>query len=131
MVLKLGQMAETSRRFTARDVADYVVLSGQIPIDGELPEPLIGALFSYLLGMRLPGMGTNYLKQETEFKATAHIDENLIARVEISRLRPAKHLVDLRTNCRNENGILICDGRALVYIEDVPHGRIGQVGAEF
>ncbi len=117
--LQLGQSAETQRRFTAGDVADYVGLGGQVPRDGELPEPLVGAMFSYLLGIKLPGLGTNYLKQESEFSAPACIGETLIARVEISRLRPEKHLVDLSTTCRNSSGDLICSGRALVYVEDV------------
>ena len=119
MALQVGQTAETSRAFTATDIADYVALGGQMTLDGEVPEPLIGALFSYLLGVKLPGMGTNYLKQESEFKSPAHIGQTLIARVEISRLRPEKHLVDLRTTCHNDKGLLICDGRALVYVEDV------------
>ncbi len=119
VALQLGQTAETQRSFTASDVADYVALGGQAPPDGEVPEPLVGAMFSYLLGIKLPGLGTNYLKQESEFKATACIDETLIARVEITRLRPDKHLVDLSTMCRNSRGDLICSGRALVYVEDV------------
>ena len=119
MALQTGQAAEVTRSFTADNVADYVALSGQTPLAGELPEPLIGAMFSYLLGVKLPGLGTNYLKQESEFKSPAHIDQTLIARVEITRLRPEKHLVDLRTTCHNDKGLLIFDGRALVYVEDV------------
>ncbi len=119
MVLELGKAAETRRNFTAGDVADYVALGGQRPPDDEVPEPLIGAMFSYLLGVKLPGLGTNYLKQESEFNAAAYIDEPLIARVQITRLRPDKHLVDLSTTCRNSSGDLICTGRALVYVGDV------------
>jgi 3-hydroxybutyryl-CoA dehydratase len=119
MALQVGQTAEASRAFTATDIADYVALGGQAPLDGEVPEPLIGAMFSYLLGVKLPGMGTNYLKQESEFKSPAHVDQTLIARVEITRLRPEKHLVDLKTSCHKESGQLICDGRALVYVQDV------------
>ena len=119
MALELGNIAETRRSFTARDVADYVALGGQRPPDEEVPEPLIGAMFSYLLGVKLPGLGTNYLKQESEFSAVAYIDEPLIARVEITRLRPDKHLVDLNTTCHNSSGDLLCSGRALVYVEDV------------
>ena len=119
MALQVGQTAETTRAFTATDISDYVALVGQARLDREVPEPLVGAMFSYLLGVKLPGMGTNYLKQESEFKSPARIDQTLIARVEISRLRPEKHLVDLRTTCHNDRGLLIFDGRALVYVEDV------------
>nr|WP_275982078.1 phosphate acetyltransferase [Frigidibacter sp. ROC022] len=97
----------------------FAVLAGAVEGAETVPEPLIGALFSYLLGVRLPGPGTNYLKQELRFLASAPLDTELTARVEITRLRPEKHLVDLRTTCRLPDGTLICDGRALVLARDV------------
>ncbi|WP_119678803.1 hotdog family protein [Indioceanicola profundi] len=117
--MKLGDMAEITRIFTAADVADYVSLGGASMPDGVLPEPLIGALFSYLLGVRLPGQGTNYLKQETELLGKARVGEPLTARVEITRLRPEKNLVDLETTCRTSDGTVVARGRALVYVADV------------
>lgn len=119
MRLELGQHTKITRRFSPGDVGGYVELGGHAPAGDEVPEPLIGALFSYLLGVRLPGPGTNYLKQETEFREIARVGEPLTARVEVTRLRPEKHLVDLRTTCCNASGALICEGRALVYVEDV------------
>jgi 3-hydroxybutyryl-CoA dehydratase len=119
VALRLGVSAETQRSFSAQDIADYVALGGQTPLKEEVPEPLIGAMFSYLLGVKLPGLGTNYLKQESEFKSAVYVNELLTARVEITRLRPDKHLVDLDTNCHNAKGDLICTGRALVYVKDV------------
>lgn len=119
MTLQIGQFAETRRAFSTEDVAAYVALGGAVPRGREVPEPLIGAMFSYLLGVKLPGMGTNYLKQEYEFRAIAQIDVPLVARVEIVRLRPEKHLVDLKTSCVDPGGELLCDGRALVYVQDV------------
>lgn len=119
MSFELGQAAEVTRRFSEQDVARFTELGGNEPAAGELPEPLVSALFSYLLGVKLPGLGTNYLKQDTEFMKTARTGEALHARVEISRLRPEKHLVDLTTTCEGEDGALICSGRALVYVGDV------------
>ena len=88
MALETGQAAEISRCFSAADVDDYVALGGHRPVDGEVPEPLVNALFSYLLGVKLPGKGTNYLKQEAEFFASPRVGDTLTARVRISRLRP-------------------------------------------
>lgn len=119
MSCALGQAADVTRRFSAQDVARFTELGGNEPAPGEVPEPLVNALFSYLLGVKLPGLGTNYLKQESEFMKTARIGESLHARVEISRLRPAKHLVDLKTTCEGEDGSPICEGRALVYIGEI------------
>ncbi len=79
-----------------------------------MPEPLISALFSYLLGVRLPGRGTNYLKQEMTFLAEARWGASLTASVEVTRLRPEKDLVDLATLCVQADGTVICRGRALV-----------------
>jgi len=94
-------------------VASYVSLGGA-PTDSVWPEPLIAALLSYLLGVKLPGPGTNYLKQSLEFPAPAP----LTARVEITRYRLEKHLVDLETTCRLADGTVVARGRALVYVAD-------------
>ena len=41
--------------------------------------------------------------------------------VEITRLRPEKHLVDLATTCTDDSGDVVCRGRALVMVKDA-HG---------
>lgn len=117
--MKVGDSAEVSRTFSARDLREYAELSGHTVTGGCVPEPLIGALFSLLLGMKLPGMGTMYLRQETNILEDASIGESLTAQVEITRLRPDKHLADLTTTCRRADGQLIARGAALVYIRDV------------
>lgn len=119
VAIELGQYAEIRRGFSKEDVAAYVAIGGHDSARDELPEPLIHALFSYLLGVKLPGIGTNYLKQESQFLKTARVGEELNARVEVIRLRPEKHLVDLRTTCLGQDGMIICQGRALVYVGDV------------
>ena len=119
MALTIGQKAEMTRSFSAADVSRYAMLGGHEPARGEVPEPLVNALFSRLLGVELPGEGTNYLKQECEFFGVARVGEVLTASVEITRLRPEKDLVDLKTQCVGEGGKLISEGRALVYVADV------------
>lgn len=120
--MKSGQFAETTRSFTAQDLADYAALTGappeQMPADA-VPEPLIGALFSGLLGMHLPGLGSNILKLEMRFLAPAPLDQPLSARARITRLRPDKHLLDLAISCRLADGRLICEGHALVLARDI------------
>ena len=119
MSLEVGQVAEVTRRYSVTDIDDYVALGGHRPPGDTVPEPLVNALFSYLLGVRLPGQGTNYLKQESEFFEAAQVADPLRARVEITRVRPEKHLVDLSTTCETAEGKRICEGRALVYVADV------------
>ena len=117
--MKVGDFAEVSRTFSAGDLHDYSGLSGHKVTGLLVPEPLIGAMFSYLLGVKLPGMGTMYLKQETCYLHDAVIDLSLTAKVVITRLRPDKQLADLSTNCLDADSRLIASGRALVYIGDL------------
>jgi 3-hydroxybutyryl-CoA dehydratase len=119
MAFTVGQKAEMTRSFSAADVSRYASLGGHEPAPGDVPEPLVNALFSRLLGVELPGEGTNYLKQECEFFDAPRVGEALTASVEITRLRPEKDLVDLKTRCVGEDGNLISEGRALVYVADV------------
>lgn len=123
--MKIGEQAELTRIYHAADLVEYVEVSGHRCDGSRIPEPLIGALFSCLLGVHLPGLGTMYLKQETRFLAEAKPGEPLRARVEITGMRPDKHLVDLATTCWNDAGELVAEGRALVYVRDVSGGLGG------
>jgi 3-hydroxybutyryl-CoA dehydratase len=116
--LTLGARAQTRRAYSASDLADFARLTGT-PLLHTVPEPLMAGLISYLLGVHLPGPGTNYLKQELTFLSSAPLDEILTASVEITRLRPDKALVDLATLCTRPNGVVVCSGRALVLAKDV------------
>ncbi|WP_421878572.1 hypothetical protein [Pacificispira sp.] len=120
-MLNVGQSASVARRYSRADLERFSVLAGADPGD-HVPEPLIAALFSYLLGVKLPGAGTNYLKQELHFKTPAPLDTNLTASVEVTRLRPDKHLVDLWARCVTPDGTVICEGRSLVKAKDVAGG---------
>ncbi|MDF0599646.1 phosphate acetyltransferase [Psychromarinibacter sp. C21-152] len=116
--MRVGAAAEIARTYTAADLDAFAALSGAGP--GEtVPEPLIAALFSYLLGVELPGPGTNYLKQELRFLGSAPLGARLTARVEVTRVRPEKHLVDLRATCALADGTVVCEGRSLVKAKDV------------
>ena len=119
----IGQSAAVKRRFAGRDLVEYRALAAMEPPaaagDQRVPGPLLGALFSYLLGTELPGRGTNYLKQRLAFPAPAFVGEELTATVEIIRLRPEKDLVNLRTTCTAPGGRVVCEGEALVLVKDV------------
>lgn len=125
--LEVGQRASVTWTFTRNDVVEYAALTGdtRLGVAGHerdtmiLPGPLIGGLFSHLLGTRLPGRGTNWLKQRLCFERPARVGDALTATVEITRLRPEKELVNLKTVCRDGSGETVCDGEALVLVRDV------------
>lgn len=111
--MRIGDRAEVERTYHVADAVAFAELAGADAGAGQIPAPLIAALFSYLLGVRLPGPGTNYLKQEMALLAEARWGETLTASVEVTRLRPEKNLADLATVCR-QGDTLVCRGRALV-----------------
>lgn len=125
--LHLGQYTSLRRTFTREDIRAYIDLTGDAnPLYADvgqdaplLPAPLLGGLISCLLGTRLPGFGTNYLKQRFRFPRPAYPGQEITAAVEIVRLRPEKELVNLRTTCTNPAGQTLCDGEALVLVRDV------------
>ena len=115
----IGQRAFVSRTFHEEDVLEYRELFGE-PAGGDtVPGPLIGGLFSYLLGTVLPGRGTNWMKQSLDFRESAEIGTELVASVEIVRVRPEKDLVNLRTLCVDATGKVICEGEALVMAREM------------
>ena len=123
--LALGQRAGRNRVFTADDLAAYGNLTGDTgPVSaGTVPSGLLGGMISDLLGTELPGRGTNWLKQSFTFLADARPGEPVSAAVEITRLRPEKNLVDLRSTCSGPTGV-ICEGRTLVWVGDLIIGRL-------
>ncbi|QCI64212.1 phosphate acetyltransferase [Phreatobacter stygius] len=118
--MKVGDSACLTRRYQVDDIEAFAALAGVSPqAITHVPEPLIAALFSYLLGVELPGSGTNYLKQELTFSGSPPLDEAVTATVAVVRLRPDKHLCDLSTTLTGTDGRVLATGRALVLIKDV------------
>lgn len=117
--LYIGQTFNISRKFDEKDIADYCQKFCPQKSYKTVPPPLFNAVISKILGIDLPGLGTNYLKQETNYLGDATFGEMLEFSVRIIRLRPDKKLVDLETLCKNQSGEIIVIGRALVSVRDV------------
>ena len=123
--LTLGQRATATRTFTAKDVIAYTALTGDASFDeGVIPGPLLGGMISDLLGTKVPGRGTMWLKQRYSFSAPALVGEAITATVEIVRLRPEKDLVNLQISCANARGDVVCRGESLVFVGDLESAKV-------
>lgn len=132
-----GLRAESTRVFEAADLDEYAALCGDLdPLVTDsvaaygaglperiVPGPLLSGMFSDLLGTRLPGRGTGWLKQSLRFLEPAHPGQALRASVEIVRVRPDKALVDLRSTVRDLSGSVLVDGESLVLVRNLERAR--------
>ncbi|MCX5839028.1 MAG: MaoC family dehydratase [Deltaproteobacteria bacterium] len=75
---------------------------------------LTAGLISAILGTRLPGPGTIYLRQELSFLAPVRIGDTITASVEVIEKHPEKNRIRMKTFCKNQEGIMVLDGEALV-----------------
>ena len=109
----MGHRCLLHRLYASHDPTPSYQGSGAV-----VPPPLLGGLISCLLGVELPGPGTNWLKQRYLFHHPVTPGEPVTGRVEITRLRPDKALVNLRTECATPRGMAVT-GEALVLVADL------------
>ena len=75
---------------------------------------LSAGFVSAVIGTRLPGPGTVYMRQTLEFLAPVRIGDTVTAMVEVIEIIEAKKHVRLKTTCVNQEGVKLLDGEALV-----------------
>ncbi len=75
---------------------------------------LSAGFISAVIGTKLPGPGTIYMKQEIKFLAPVRIGDTITARAEVTEINAEKNRVSLRTTCTNSEGTRVVDGEALV-----------------
>ena len=128
--LKVGDRVSLSKAFTEEEVFQFAETStdknplhldkefGAASIFGEriVHGMLVASLFSGLIGMELPGQGSIYLGQTLSFKAPVRIGEEVIASVEIIKIREDKPIVTLQTLCVNAEGVVVIEGEAVVKV---------------
>ncbi len=126
--LRVGDKALLSKAFTEEEVFRFADISGDrnpLHLDRDFGEAsifgqrivhgmLVASLFSGLIGMELPGVGSIYLGQNLTFKAPVFIDEQVTASVEIINIREDKPIITLRTVCINSEGTVVIEGEAVV-----------------
>jgi len=128
-----GQQASITRVVTAADVEAFAGISGDtnpVHLDQEFAAKsrfkkriahgiLSAGYISAVLGSKLPGPGTIYLSQSITFKAPVFLDDTVTATVTVLNYRPDKHILTLRTECTNQDGIVVLEGQAVCLTSDV------------
>ncbi|MGB5567259.1 MAG: MaoC/PaaZ C-terminal domain-containing protein [Acidimicrobiia bacterium] len=121
--LRVGMQADRVRVLDESDVHAFVDLTadphpGYADSPPIVPPALLAGAISDLLGVSLPGPGSNWLKQTYRFHRHVRAGERIRSSVEISRLRPAKQLANLRTDLAVRAGTVV-SGEALLLVSDV------------
>jgi 3-hydroxybutyryl-CoA dehydratase len=125
--LTVGDTAEFAKTVSESDVYLYAgvtgdfnpahineVYAGNTVFKRRIAHGMLTAGFiSAVMGNKLPGPGTIYLKQELTFLAAVRIGDTITARVEVLEIME-KNRVRLRTYCVNQDGTMVLDGEALV-----------------
>jgi 3-hydroxybutyryl-CoA dehydratase len=75
---------------------------------------LLGGLVSGVIGNKLPGPGTIYIRQELDFQAPVRFGDTITATVEIMEIHKETKRVKVRTTCVNQEGTKVLDGQAIV-----------------
>jgi 3-hydroxybutyryl-CoA dehydratase len=82
---------------------------------------LVTGLISAVMGMKLPGPGTIYLRQELDFRNPVYIGDTITAVATVLHVREDKPVVTLSTNCYNQEGLLVVEGKAVVLVDQRPY----------
>lgn len=126
--LKIGDAAEFAKTVSESDIYLYAGVSGDLN-PAHINETyaqntffktriahgmLCAGFISAVVGMKLPGPGTIYVRQELDFKAPVRIGDTITARAEVIGISNEENRVRLKTTCANQEGTLVLDGEAVV-----------------
>lgn len=130
-MIQIGDSASLSKTFTEKDVLAFAEISGDqnpvhldadfaasTPFKKQLVHGMLTAgLISAVLGMKLPGPGSIYLKQELNFKAPVFFGDTITATVTVTKAREDKPIVTLKTVCTNQDEVVVIEGEAVLLIQ--------------
>ena len=126
--IKIGDSVSLTRTLTKKDIQLFAIVTGDMNpahLDENYAKTDIfqqivghgmwtGSMFSTLLGMQLPGLGTIYLSQTLKFLRPVHLGDTITAAVKVIAKDDQKKHVTLETLCANEAGEHVLEGVAVV-----------------
>jgi len=129
----VGENAEVSKTISESDIYLFAGISGDYnPVHVNRIEAeksifgkqiahgmLVSSLISNVIGMKLPGPGTIYMEQDTNFLKPVYIGDTVTARVMVDEIiNEEKGILKLKTQVYNQEKDLVIDGYAIVkYLE--------------
>ncbi len=130
MNLKVGDSASLTKTISDADIRAFAELTGDnnpLHLDDEYAATtrfgrriahgmLAASLISTVLAAELPGIGTVYLSQNSQFVAPLYPGDTVTARVTVMKIRDDKPIVTLDTICENQRGELLINGEAVVRV---------------
>jgi len=132
-VRKVGDTAKRTRRVEVRDIELFTELTGdrnplhydevaaersrfgRLIVQGGVTSGLLNAV----VAEELPGPGSVFLHVDWNFRAPVHPGDEITAEVEVLEVRADKPLTTLRTTIVNQDGVVVLDGTALVWTEQL------------
>jgi 3-hydroxybutyryl-CoA dehydratase len=128
--MKIGDEEYLTKTITESDIYLYAGITGDYnpahvneeyakntPFKSRIAHGMLSTGFiSAVLGTKLPGPGTIYLSQEVAFKKPVYIGDTITAVVKIIDIIDNNkfHIMELETNCYNQNDEIIIEGIARV-----------------
>lgn len=127
--LRIGQSASIGKTISEADILMFTAVSldtNPIHLDAEAAKKTVfgeriahgmlsASLISALLGTRLPGPGSIYMRQSLRFVAPVKIGDTVKATVEVVSLNPEKKRATLKTICMVGDELVI-EGEAYVQV---------------
>lgn len=126
--LEAGQRATLTKEIKASEVYAFAELTGDknpIHMDKEYAEQtffknqiahgaLLTGFISAVFGMKLPGPGAIYQKQELSFLSPVYFGDEITAFVEVEEIIKDKNRVIFKTGCINQNGEKVAEGTSVL-----------------
>lgn len=125
--LQLGDSDSFTKTITETDVVLFGGISGDLnpahfdevsasasPFKGRIAHgALVASLISTVLGTKLPGNGTIYLRQDSNFMKPVYFGDTITATVTVVEKTEKKRVI-LDTICTNQDGEVVVSGQATV-----------------
>lgn len=126
--LQVGQSDSFEKTVTEFDVYSFAGVTGDMNpfhINAEFCKntkfgkrlihgALLNGMVSAVLGMKLPGPGTIFVRQEIKFLAPAFIGDTIKATVTVANITEKR--VFLHFDCKNQDGVVVCEGESEVSV---------------